>query len=230
MRCFSRRALMIFCTWIMRSARTNRCSASSRRNPTSRNTFPVDAVTLSCLPTLASPQSLELPLSDHPRGTVAWQDPNHASPFSCSASRRRAVRTSPLRTWRHTGLDAPVRRGCESLEHQVRPQASPSSPSGPAPVGHAEAETRQVATRHAERREHRLVKSRATAGACRTPLNMQVPIYPVKRKLRGSDNKPFAAQAEEPERDGASPAFREQPASAPHTADPSTGGPTWERG
>src|SRR5262245_29133872 len=63
-RCLSRRAVMSFWTWIMRSARTNRCSASSRRNPTSRNTFPVDAVTLSCLPTLASPQTLELPLSD----------------------------------------------------------------------------------------------------------------------------------------------------------------------
>ena len=32
------------CSWIMRSARTRRCSASSRRNSRSRNTFPVDGV------------------------------------------------------------------------------------------------------------------------------------------------------------------------------------------
>lgn len=63
-RCFRRCAAMSFCTWIMRSARTRRCSASSRRNPRSRNTFPVDAVTLSFLATLPSRQTPDLPLSD----------------------------------------------------------------------------------------------------------------------------------------------------------------------
>ena len=61
-RCFRRRAAMSFCTWIMRSARTSRCSASSRRNPTSRKTLPVDAVMRTRRPTLASRLTLELSL------------------------------------------------------------------------------------------------------------------------------------------------------------------------
>jgi len=44
-----RRDAMSFCTCIMRSARTNRCSASSRRNPRSRNTFPLEGVIFSFL-------------------------------------------------------------------------------------------------------------------------------------------------------------------------------------
>src|SRR5258706_377800 len=38
-----------------RSARTFRCSASCRPNPTSRNTFPVDGVTLSFMASLFPP-------------------------------------------------------------------------------------------------------------------------------------------------------------------------------
>jgi len=53
-RCFSRRAVISFCTWIIRSARTRRCSASSWRNPTSRNTLPVETVTFSLFATSAS--------------------------------------------------------------------------------------------------------------------------------------------------------------------------------
>jgi len=44
--CLRRRDAMSFWTWIIRSARTRRCSASPRRNPRSRNTLPVDGVTL----------------------------------------------------------------------------------------------------------------------------------------------------------------------------------------
>jgi len=63
-RCFNCRAAMSFCIWIIRSARTSRCSASSRWNPRSRNTLPVDAVTLSGLPTLTSRQPSLLSLAD----------------------------------------------------------------------------------------------------------------------------------------------------------------------
>src|SRR2546425_5893239 len=55
---------MIFCASIIRSARTRRCSASSRRNPKSRNTLPVDGVTLSFLVNSPSHQSLHASLSD----------------------------------------------------------------------------------------------------------------------------------------------------------------------
>ncbi len=40
----------------------SRCAASSRRNPTSRNTLPVDTVTLSGFATLTSPRAPELPV------------------------------------------------------------------------------------------------------------------------------------------------------------------------
>ena len=53
--CLRPRDSMSFCTWIMRSARTSRCSASSRRNPKSRNTFPVDGVIFSFKVFLPSP-------------------------------------------------------------------------------------------------------------------------------------------------------------------------------
>src|SRR5262245_44549616 len=49
---------MIFCSSIMRSARTRRCSDSSRRNPRSRNTLPVDGVIFSFLGKLSSCQAV----------------------------------------------------------------------------------------------------------------------------------------------------------------------------
>ena len=70
--CFSRRDAMIFWTSIIRSARTRRCSASSRRNPRSRNTLPVEGVILSFLGNLASRQAAHAALSD--QGTVPLPD------------------------------------------------------------------------------------------------------------------------------------------------------------
>src|SRR2546422_1776863 len=55
-RCLRRRVAMSFWTWIIRSARTRRCSASSRRKPRSRNTLPVEGVTLSFVVILSSRQ------------------------------------------------------------------------------------------------------------------------------------------------------------------------------
>src|SRR3989304_4462776 len=43
--CVSPRAVMAFCSWINRSARISRCSASSAEKPRSRNTLPLDGVT-----------------------------------------------------------------------------------------------------------------------------------------------------------------------------------------
>ena len=62
--CLSPRDAMIFWTSIMRSARTRRCSASSRRNPRSRNTLPVEGVILSFLDTLPSRQPAYATLGD----------------------------------------------------------------------------------------------------------------------------------------------------------------------
>ncbi len=57
-----RREAMAFWTLIMRSARTRRCSASSSENPRSRNTLPLDAVTLDFITHLSSRRPA---LSDH---------------------------------------------------------------------------------------------------------------------------------------------------------------------
>jgi len=71
--CLSFRDLMSFWTVIKRSARTKRCSASSRRNPRSRNTLPVEGVILgfighlpSRLVVLPAPsQKRRVPLTSH---------------------------------------------------------------------------------------------------------------------------------------------------------------------
>src|SRR6266446_3330807 len=62
--CFSLRDAMIFWTSIIRSARMRRCSASSRRNPRSRNTLPVEGVILSLLGILSSRQASHAALSN----------------------------------------------------------------------------------------------------------------------------------------------------------------------
>src|SRR6266850_1998814 len=68
-----RRDAMIFWTSIMRSARTRRCSASSRRKPRSRNTLPVEGVILSFLDTLPSCQDSYAALADQGSKPLAGQ-------------------------------------------------------------------------------------------------------------------------------------------------------------
>jgi hypothetical protein len=62
--CVNRRAAMAFWTLIMRSERTLRCSASSAENPRSRNTLPLEAVTLAFIRHLSFPRCA---LRDHDR-------------------------------------------------------------------------------------------------------------------------------------------------------------------
>jgi hypothetical protein len=74
--CLRRRDAIIFWTWIIRSARIKRCSASSRRNPRSRNTLPVEGVILTFIrdlpffPTLHPPEPHEGPKSLPPQFDV----------------------------------------------------------------------------------------------------------------------------------------------------------------
>ncbi len=79
-RCLRRREAISFWTWIIRSARTSRCSASSRRNPKSRNTFPVEGVTLSFMVNLSSRQT--------PRASMRCQGSESLPGYFHVASRR----------------------------------------------------------------------------------------------------------------------------------------------
>ncbi len=56
--CLKPRELMSFWSWMSKSARIKRCSTSSGGKPRSRNTFPVDAVTLSFALTFRLPAML----------------------------------------------------------------------------------------------------------------------------------------------------------------------------
>src|SRR2546422_10870460 len=80
-RCLRRRVAMSFWTWIIRSARTRRCSASSRRKPRSRNTLPVEGVTLNFMSELSDIQDPMLERRVDPNLPHSRPDSYHVLPI-----------------------------------------------------------------------------------------------------------------------------------------------------
>ena len=170
-------------TWIIRSARTRRCSASSRRNPKSRNTLPVDGVTLSFIVNPILPRDRRDAAAARKPGIVAARGPHPARASSSRVSRTRAARRWPRRTWRHTQPDVPIPYEPESLGRPAQHWSWVSSPVDPALAEHASVPRPRCAGHPAGRHGCQSSKSRASGEACRTCDNMQVFVYSVKSTL-----------------------------------------------
>ena len=178
--CFSRRDAISLWTWIIRSARTRRCSASSRRNPKSRNTLPVDGVTLSFIVNPILPRDRRDAAAARKPGIVAARGPHPARASSSRVSRTRAARRWPRRTWRHTQPDVPIPYEPESLGRPAQRWSWVSSPVDPALAEHASVPRPRCAGHPAGRHGCQSSKSRASGEARRTCDNMQVFVYSVK--------------------------------------------------
>lgn len=175
--CLNRRDVMTFWRRIMRSARTRRCSASSARNPTSRNTLPLDRVTFSTL--------RDLPFRDIRIPPRLNQD---SEPL---ASQRHVLLRRPpgsllervenvhafRKIWRCRAPDAPAPYEYESRVRRRQRWSSVSSRSAGVLAGPAAAGSRQRAGHRLGWPSRHRAKTRARAAACPTHRSMQVSEY-----------------------------------------------------